>query len=61
MPRMPGPTRRDAAVWGLAVAVAVVLTLVASAAGARLGSALTAGVIGLVVTVIAMLLLDTRR
>lgn len=58
---MPGPTRRDAVAWAVAIAVGAVLTLIASASGARLGSALTAGVIGLVATVIGALILDSRR
>jgi hypothetical protein len=58
---MPGPTRRDAALWGIAFAVGAVLTLIALAAGARLGAALTAGVIGLVATMVAGLLVESRR
>lgn len=58
---MPGPTRRDLVAWAAGIAIGAVATLIASAAGARLGSALTAGVIALVVTVAGALALETRR
>ena len=61
MPRIPGPTRRDAALWGIALAVGAVLTVIALAADARLGAALTAGVIGLTATLVAGLLVESRR
>ena len=44
--------------WSIGIALAVVATLIADAAGARLGAALTGGVIVLVVTVVAGLALD---
>lgn len=61
MPRMPGPSRRDALIWVAGLAIGAVATLIASAAGARLGSALTAGVIALVVVVVGALMLEGRR
>ena len=44
--------------WSIGIALAVVATLIGDAAGARLGAALTGGVIVLVVTVVAGLALD---
>ena len=41
--------------------MAAVATLIASAAGARLGSALTAGVIALMATVVGALVLERRN
>lgn len=61
MPRMPGPSRRDALAWAAGLIVAAVATLIASAAGARLGSALTAGVIALMATVVGALVLERRN
>jgi hypothetical protein len=60
MPRMPGPSRRDALAWAAGLAIATVVTLIASAAGARLGSALTGGVVALVATVVGALALEAR-
>lgn len=58
MAHLPGPNRRDLAMWSIGIALAVVATLIGDAAGARLGAALTGGVIVLVVTVVAGLALD---
>lgn len=60
---MPGPsgqTRRDVALWGVALVLAAVATLVGSLAGARLGAALTGGLIVVVATVLTGLARDTR-
>ncbi len=59
-PQLPGPSRRDLLIWGAGIVVAAVATLIASAAGARLGSALTAGVIALVAIVVGALALEAR-
>jgi hypothetical protein len=59
-PQMPGPSRRDLLIWGTGIVVAAAATLIASAAGARLGSALTAGVIALVAIVVGALALEAR-
>ena len=61
MSRMPGPSRRDALAWGVALTVATVVTLIAFAAGARLGAALSGGVIALAAILVGALALDTRR
>ena len=62
MPRQtPGPTRRDILTWGVGLVLAAVVTVIASLAGARLGSALTGGVIALVVVVVGALALERRR
>ena len=58
MSPMPGPSRRDALTWAAALIIATVVTLVAFAAGARLGSAMTAGVIALVTIVAGALALE---
>lgn len=47
--------------WSIGLALAAVATLIASASEARLGAALTGGVIVLVATVLTGLALDTRR
>ena len=47
--------------WSVGLALAAIATLIASAAGARLGAALTGGVIVLVAIVLTGLALDTRR
>lgn len=60
-PQMPGPSRRDVVIWAAGIVVAAVATLIASAAGARLGSALTAGVIALVAVVVGALGLEARH
>lgn len=60
---MPGPSgqiRRDVALWGVALVLAAVATLVGSLAGARLGAALTGGLIVVVATVLTGLARDTR-
>jgi len=46
--------------WSVGLVLAVFATVIASAAGARLGSALTGGVIILVTTVVAGLVIDGR-
>jgi len=56
-PQMPGPSRRDLLIWAVGIVAGAVATLIASAAGARLGSALTAGVIALVAIVVGALAL----
>lgn len=61
MPHASGQTGRDLVMWSIGLALAVVATLIASASGARLGAALTGGVIVLVATVLTGLALDTRR
>lgn len=60
MARIPGPTRRDALAWGAGLVLAAVATGIASASGARLGVALTVGVIVLVATVVGALALERR-
>lgn len=60
MTRPPGPNRRDPLVWAAGLVLATVATLIASAAGARLGAALTGGVIVLVATVLTGLALSDR-
>ncbi len=55
-----GPSRVDAIAWGAAVGLALIGTLIAWAMGARLGAALTLGVIILIVVVIAWLIVDAR-
>lgn len=60
-PQMPGPSRRDVVIWAAGIVIAAVATLIASAAGARLGSALTAGVIALVAVVVGALGLEARH
>ena len=52
--------RRDLVMWSVGLVLAVFATVIASAAGARLGSALTGGVIILVTTVVAGLVIDGR-
>jgi hypothetical protein len=47
--------------WGAGLVVAAGATLIASAAGARLGAALTGGVILLVATVLTGLAIDARH
>jgi hypothetical protein len=59
-PQMPGPSRRDLLIWAAGIVAGAVATLIASAAGARLGSALTAGVIALVAIVVGALALEAR-
>ena len=60
MARTPDAKRRDLAMWSVGLALAALATVIASAAGARLGSALTGGVIVLVTTVVAGLAIDGR-
>ncbi len=60
MPRSPGPKRRDLLMWSAGLVLAAIVTLIASAAGARLGSALTGGVIVLVAAVLTGLAIDAR-
>jgi hypothetical protein len=55
-----GPSRTDLVIWGGALAAGAVGTLIAWAAGARLGSALTLGVGLLMVGVIGGLLWQER-
>jgi len=52
--------RRDLVMWSVGLVLGVLATVIASAAGARLGSALTGGVIILVTTVVAGLVIDGR-
>lgn len=61
MARSPHTTRRDLVIWAVGLALAAVATAIGSAAGARLGAALTGGVIVLVATVLVGLALDERR
>jgi hypothetical protein len=60
MPPAPGPNRRDILIWGLGAVLGILATLVSLAGSARLGAALTGGVIVLVVVVVAGLALDNR-
>lgn len=61
MSKPPGtPTRRDALLWTAGIVAATIATVIFSAAGARLGSALTAGVIALTAVVVAGLAFDKR-
>ncbi len=59
-PKLPGPSRHDLLIWGAGIVVAAAATLIASAAGARLGAAFTAGVIALVAIVVGALALEAR-
>jgi hypothetical protein len=52
--------RRDLVMWSVGLVLAALVTVIASAAGARLGSALTGGVIILVTAVVAGLAIDGR-
>lgn len=56
----PNTKRDDLVMWSLGLVLATLATVIASAAGARLGSALTGGVIVLVTTVVARLAIDGR-
>ena len=60
MPPAPGPKRRDIAIWGLGLVLGAAATLLSLAGSARLGAALTGGVIVLVAVVVAGLALDNR-
>lgn len=60
MARTLDTKRRDLVMWSVGLVLALLATVIASAAGARLGSALTGGVIVLVITVVAGLALDGR-
>jgi nicotinamide riboside transporter PnuC len=55
-----GFSRVDVVAWLSAVVVGIIGTVIASAAGARLGAALTLGVILAMVIVIAAMLIDAR-
>ena len=57
----PDTNRRDLLTWSAGLVLAAVATVIASAAGARLGSALTGGVIVLVATVVAGFAMEGRR
>jgi uncharacterized membrane-anchored protein len=61
MARPPHTTRRDLVIWAAALVLAAVATAIGSVAGARLGAALSGGVIVLVATVLVGLALDERR
>ena len=56
----PDSTRNDVLLWVGAVGAAAVATLIASVAGARLGPALTAGVIVLVAAVVGATIVQDR-
>jgi hypothetical protein len=58
---MPGLSRRDLTIWAAGIGAAAVATLIAWAAGARLGAALTAGVIVLVAAVAGALGVEGRH
>ena len=60
MARTLDTKRRDLVMWSVGLVLAVLATVIASAAGARLGSALTGGVIILVIAVVAGLAIDRR-
>ncbi len=55
-----GPSRADAIAWGAGVVLALIGTVIAWAMGARLGAALTLGVVILIVVVVAWLIVDAR-
>lgn len=55
-----GLNRSDAIAWAIAVVVGVLSTWLAWASGARLGAALTLGVVLMVVVVVTALLIDAR-
>jgi hypothetical protein len=55
-----GFSRVDVVAWGGGLAALVLGTVIASAAGARLGAALTLGVVLLVVVVVTAMLIDAR-
>ena len=55
-----GPTRTDAVAWAVALVLAVSGTLIAWAAGARLGAALTLGAIVLIAVIVTALIVDAR-
>jgi len=59
-PPLRGPGERDVYLWAIAVGLAAIATVVAWAAGARLGAALTYGVIVLVVVTCGGLWLEGR-
>ncbi len=64
-PRLPhmwplGFSRVDALAWVVALAVGAIGTLIAWAAGARLGAALTLGVVLVMVIVVVAMLVDAR-
>lgn len=61
MVELPGPTRRDRLMWAAGLALAAGGTVIAWAAGARLGSALTLGVGLLALSVVGGLALQGRR
>lgn len=61
MVRTPDTNRRDLVTWSVGLVLAAVATVIASSAGARLGSALTGGVIVLVATVLTGLAMEGRR
>ena len=60
MARTLDTKRRDLVMWSVGLVLGALVTVIASAAGARLGSALTGGVIVLVITVVAGLAIDGR-
>jgi membrane protein YdbS with pleckstrin-like domain len=60
MARTLDTKRRDLVMWSVGLVLAVLATVIAWAAGARLGSALTGGVIVLVIIVVAGLAIDRR-
>jgi hypothetical protein len=60
MPGTPDTKRRDLVMWSVGLVLAVLATVIALAAGARLGSALTGGVIVLATAVVAGLAIDGR-
>ncbi len=53
--KLPGPNRRDLVVWAAALVAATAATIISSTAGARLGTALTVGVITVVAVILAAL------
>ncbi len=53
--KLPGPNRRDLVAWAVALVAATAATIISSATGARLGTALTVGVIALVAVILAAL------
>lgn len=60
MSDLPGPGRRDLVAWAAALVAAAIGTVIARASGARLGTALTVGVILLVAVIVASLAFERR-
>ncbi len=55
-----GFRRVDLVAWGVAIIAGIAGTAIAGAGGARLGAALTLGVLLMVVVIVAAMLVDAR-